>query len=221
MTTKRIGAVTIGQSPRVDVTPDVLPILGPDVELIQAGALDFVDDVAQVAPQGDEDVLVSRLRDGGSVRIAEPRILPYVQRAIDEVAAQGASSIMVWCTGEFPDSIRSSVPLVYPNRLISGVVGALGLHHVGVMLPDGAQVEQMRDRWERIAGRATILAASPYGPQSARDEAARTLADADVELIVLDCIGFTEAMRSRVRELSGKPVMLPRALLARTMLEIL
>ena len=30
----KIGAVTIGQSPRVDVTPDILPIFGEQVELI-------------------------------------------------------------------------------------------------------------------------------------------------------------------------------------------
>ena len=35
----KIGAVTIGQSPRVDVTPDIMPIFGEQVELIQAGAL--------------------------------------------------------------------------------------------------------------------------------------------------------------------------------------
>ena len=31
----KIGAVTIGQSPRVDVTPDILPIFGEGVELLQ------------------------------------------------------------------------------------------------------------------------------------------------------------------------------------------
>lgn len=30
----KIGAVTIGQSPRVDVTPDILPILGDKIELL-------------------------------------------------------------------------------------------------------------------------------------------------------------------------------------------
>ena len=30
----KIGAITIGQSPRVDVVPEMLDILGPDGELI-------------------------------------------------------------------------------------------------------------------------------------------------------------------------------------------
>ena len=37
---KRIGAITIGQSPRVDVVPEMQQILGPDVEIVQAGVLD-------------------------------------------------------------------------------------------------------------------------------------------------------------------------------------
>lgn len=33
----KIGAITVGQSPRTDVTMDIRPILGPDVELLEVG----------------------------------------------------------------------------------------------------------------------------------------------------------------------------------------
>ena len=36
----KVGAITIGQAPRTDVTKDILPLLGEEVELIQAGGLD-------------------------------------------------------------------------------------------------------------------------------------------------------------------------------------
>lgn len=35
-----LGAVTIGQAPRTDVTADIAPLLGPNVRVIEAGALD-------------------------------------------------------------------------------------------------------------------------------------------------------------------------------------
>jgi hypothetical protein len=38
--TKTIGLVTIGQSPRSDVVPDMAAILGPGVEIGEAGALE-------------------------------------------------------------------------------------------------------------------------------------------------------------------------------------
>ena len=36
----KIGAVTIGQAPRVDVTADIMDIFDGKVELVQAGGLD-------------------------------------------------------------------------------------------------------------------------------------------------------------------------------------
>ena len=38
ITMKKIGAITVGQSPRVDLIPEIQPILGDSVEIIQAGA---------------------------------------------------------------------------------------------------------------------------------------------------------------------------------------
>ena len=35
ITMKKIGAITVGQSPRVDLIPEIQPILGDSVEIIQ------------------------------------------------------------------------------------------------------------------------------------------------------------------------------------------
>ena len=69
----KIGAVTIGQSPRVDVTPDILPIFGEGVELLQAGALDGLtkEQIRSMAPLETDYVLVSRLNDGTFAKFGE------------------------------------------------------------------------------------------------------------------------------------------------------
>ena len=69
---RKIGAITVGQSPRTDVTQEIEGLLG-SIELIQRGALDGVtaDDITRMAPQPGEYVLVTRLTDGTSVRIAK------------------------------------------------------------------------------------------------------------------------------------------------------
>ena len=36
----KIGAITIGQAPRIDVTADILHIFDDSLELVQAGGLD-------------------------------------------------------------------------------------------------------------------------------------------------------------------------------------
>jgi protein AroM len=40
-------------------------------------------------------------------------------------------------------------------------------------------------------------------------------------MVVLDCLGYTIALKRRVRELTGKPVLLARTLLARVASEVL
>lgn len=48
-----LGCVTIGQAPRVDVVPDLVPVL-PGTEIIERGALDELDaaEIAALTPQG-------------------------------------------------------------------------------------------------------------------------------------------------------------------------
>ena len=79
---KKIGAITIGQAPRTDILQDIEPILGPDVVLIQAGALDTMtlDEVRSLRPDGQGNTLVSRMRDGTAVTLQEQKILPLIQQ---------------------------------------------------------------------------------------------------------------------------------------------
>ena len=37
---KKIGAITVGQTPRTDLIPEIAPILGDSIEIIQMGGLD-------------------------------------------------------------------------------------------------------------------------------------------------------------------------------------
>ena len=70
---KKIGFITIGQSPRDDIMKDILPIIGDDIEILQKGALDNLseEELEEIAPQSGDTVLVSSLRDGRSVSRSE------------------------------------------------------------------------------------------------------------------------------------------------------
>ena len=83
----KIGAVTIGQSPRVDVTKDIMGLFDDSLELVQAGGLDGLtrEEIETFAPGPEDYVLVSRLTDGSSVTFAERHILPRLQNAITKM----------------------------------------------------------------------------------------------------------------------------------------
>ena len=100
----KIGAITVGQSPRTDLTPEMLPILGDSISLIQMGGLDGLTrkEIEAFVPAADDHVLVSRLTDGSSVTFGESHILSRLQDCIGALENDGVSMIVFLCTGEFP-----------------------------------------------------------------------------------------------------------------------
>lgn len=221
---KKIGAITIGQSPRVDVTSDIMGILG-DIELIEAGALDGLtkDDIAKFKPEEGDYVLISRLNDGSSVVFAERYILPRLQDCINRLEAEGASLIMFFCTGDFPDNFTSNVPLIFPCKLLNGLVPALTTSsEIAVITPTPEQVPQCLDKWEKYVKTAHAVPASPYGEPAELERAAEEISKmANVDLVVMDCIGYSAAMKHKVAEITGKNIVLSRTLLAHVAAELI
>lgn len=219
----KIGAITVGQAPRVDVTADILPLFGP-CELLERGGLDGLTraDIAAFAPQEGDYVLVSRLVDGTSVTFAEKHVLPRLQDAIDELEAQGCRLIMFFCTGDFPDTFHSRVPLIFPNQILQGLVPALTTSgKIAVVTPSPLQLGQSKNKWEKYVDQATPVAASPYGDIEGIHAAARDVAAIDCDLVVLDCIGYTVEMKHIFAQATGKNIVLSRTLLARVVAELI
>jgi len=223
MSTRKLGAITIGQSPRVDVVPELLEILGPSVEIVQGGALDGLSasQVAELAPRQGDYVLVTRLRDGTSVQVAEHHLLPRLQEQVDRVVAAGAEIVALLCTGEFP-GFRCPRLVIEPQIVLHHFTAAVARgRRLGVVVPAPEQVDQGMLRWQRVAGEVRVEAGSPYADISQLERAAEALRAWEAEIVVLDCIGFTGAMKARAAAIVGVPVVLPRSVLARTLAELL
>jgi protein AroM len=66
-----------------------------------------------------------------------------------------------------------------------------------------------------------VAVASPYDDPEALIRAARELGRAGATLVVMNCMGYTPAMKALVRDVAGAPVLLPGSLLARFVAEVL
>ena len=218
---KKIGAITVGQTPRTDLIPEIAPILGDSIEIIQMGGLDGLtkEEIQTMTPAPGDHVLVSRLKDGSSVSFGESHILPRLEACMDQLKKDQVSLILFLCTGEFPAEFHSNVPLVFPDHILKGLIPAIGVKNLSVIIPTKAQEEQMPGKWKDCCDSLHVTSVSPYGDPLAVFAAAKEI-PADTDLILLDCIGYTIEMKERIQALTQKPVLLSRTLVARVIREL-
>lgn len=178
-----------------------------------------------LAPEDGEAPLISRLRDGRSVLLGHGAIVPRITDAVARAERDGAAATLLLCTGRFP-AVRARRPLLFAEPLVQQAVAAtVGTDPVGIVCPHPDQAEDVSRRWaELLPGRVQTVTADPYGPaERVLDDiatAARTLADRGSSWLVLDCIGYTEQMRTAAVRAAGRPVLLARAIAVRMAAEV-
>jgi protein AroM len=220
MSTK-VGAVTIGQSPRDDVVPVIQVILGAAVEIIQCGALDGLDRpaVETEAPKSPEGVLATRMRDGSAVKVRREFLVPRIKHCIHSLEEE-VELVLMLCTDPFC-GLDSRRLLLLPGRILTKLVAALEVNRVGVMTPLSEQTRSQHKRWSKFAREVTVRATSPYTEADKMEAAGEAFAQGKVDLIVMDCIGYTPVMKQDVAKAAGVPVLLPSTTLAHTAAELL
>lgn len=219
---KRIGLLTIGQSPRIDVVPEIASFLGEEYEIIEAGALDGLskNEIAKLAPKVGETVYVSRLRDGSEVRLSKERIIPLLQDKIEFLEKCGANVIGLLCSGIFPD-FESRVPLVKPEPILRGIVKSMSSPNMvlGIIMPNPVQISFAREKWSNIKCKSMVIdSISPYAIEEHKiiklKIIARRFRDLDVNVVVMDCIGFSINDAKLLKSELNVPILIPRLALA-------
>ena len=218
-----VGLVTIGQSPRVDVVPDMEAILGPGVAVRERGALDGLDraEIAALAPGPADDILVTRLADGTPAFVAKRHVVARVQAAIGELERTGVSMTALLCTGAFP-ALEASRLLVLPHQVLLGVLRALRWPgRLGIVTPSVEHVPQTEARWRADGFDPVVVPLSPYEEESREklEMTAHALRSAGAGLVALDCMGFRRETRNELQRLIGAPVLLANLLVARVVAE--
>lgn len=216
-----LGIVTIGQTPRPDLA-EAFGAEAPHVEVRVAGALDGIlpDELAALrnpgtsaSPDFDYPLLV-RLASGAHIEVPLARLVPLVTVAARRLAAAGASVVVVACAGAFPE-VPCPVPVLLPGRIVPAVAGALSrTRRVGIVTPNQAQVPYAGRKWRADGFEPTVAWASP----SRDDEMARAadeLSGADLDLIVIDCMGHADDARRAMARWTGTLVIAAQSVVAK------
>lgn len=227
MSNKRLGTITIGQAPRTDITPILAAHIANDVECIHLGVLDNFDKQTinnRFKPQHGEAILTTRLLDNTSVILGKTEVQKCLQHKIDELQQKNCSIIALLCTGEFHGLTCKKSLLIEPDRVIPPTISAIiGNRKLGIIVPLKEQINSEAAKWQGLKQPPCFSVSSPYiGTEKTLTEATEELLKQHVDLIILDCMGFTYIHQTIVKQLSGNvPVVLSNALLARLLAELM
>lgn len=218
----KIGMLTIGQTPRVDLLPTLIEILGDEHEIIEAGALDGLnlENVKGIEILPDDYILVSRMRDGTEVKITKRFVIPRVQEKITELEEKDVRLTVVMCTGAFPQ-FKSKGLVITPQEILKGVLnGSLKKGKLGVVYPTEEQMPGAQSNFgsDDVETYADVI--SPYEGSEELEALAGRLSAQNLDLILLNCFGFSSDLKKYIAERTGVPTIQSNAVVARVLKEL-
>ncbi len=219
---KRLGLLSLGETPRPDTAAVFRAILGPGVEILERGALDGLEPEERdglLAGPG-EVPLETHLRSGTPVGISRARILPRLLAAADDLTRVCGRALLM-CSGEFPVLAKACPGVIQPIWILRGVVGAAARDRKLGLIGPAEDLPEAPAQWRPYAPDVICAAASPSDPLTVAQAAGRDLAARGARLVYLDCMGFTEEHRAAVGAAAGLPALCATTLTARALAELL
>lgn len=215
-----IGLITLGHSPRPD-HEEVYDVIAPGVPRTLVGALDVLscDEARNLEDQQGISPLVCLLSDKTTVEIPLPVLFPYIEHQVEILAAAGTRLAVVLCCGGFP-VFNAPLNVLLPGLIVPALVRATCPQgKIGIIVPNQAQESAAVQHWKESGLEVTSAVVSPYegiGFNQAGEKFRRLNAD----LVAIDCMGFKDEHRDRLKDLCGCPVLLPTTTVARVALEM-
>ncbi len=215
-----IVCITIGQSPRPDIMSD-LYALTPGIKLNEVGALDDLNASAlqKITPIAGEVFYVTKLKNGKEVKGSKKEIQKHIKEKIESLECQKVKAIFLLCTGEF-ERLSSNLPFFQSSEIIKHIIANYYFDKkIAIITPDFDQKEFMSRRWMKLGIKYSVFSCYPYYETKQSIHLANYLFQSNFDVILLDCIGFPLSMKSHFEDLSQKEVILPREIVAKTIVK--
>lgn len=192
-----------------------------EADLVVRGSQDGMsDDELRTLSEGVEpNSYAEILTDGSTVNITREVVLDGMQQQARQLLAEGCDAVMICCTlpwEELDAMERVVTPYTILEDTAATVAGGSGA--IGVMQPVEAAMEEEIQHWLALGERRGLEIHARYAaPQVPGEdmvfsddqfaEVARSLAAEGVDVIVMDCMAYTEHHRAVVAGASQKPVL--------------
>ncbi|PHQ66215.1 MAG: hypothetical protein COB93_12205 [Sneathiella sp.] len=212
----RIAFVTIGQSPRPDITPHLVNKLNIPIIADEFGALDDVEDIDAelLTTEPNQISFHTRFRNGDyrivPASVVKQRTISLCARLDDE----NYDFIVLISTGLY-SGIETKTPLLHAQTVVETWMQSLSMVdcRVGILHPI-----DWNGHDDRITHGTAIRQSVNYtmpGPSGNINDIAKGLKDCD--LIVMHSMAYSGQVARRVSAQTGKPVVTARRILAGTL----
>lgn len=211
----KIGLLTIGQSPREDVVPEMKPFFLPHIKIMEKGLLDNLSpkEIRRLKPKTGETLLVTRLRKGSAVQLSEKKISSLLPEAIDSMKTKmKVKAVGVLCTHDFHNAEFPASVIFAFNSLRFLINRIIQVKCLGVVVPLESQIDEAKKKWKK--DKVVVEAKSPYSKGKSWKEIAQNFSQEKVDVVILDCIGYKIKDKRAIQKLLSVPVLLPRVVLA-------
>ena len=205
--------VMLGQTPRDELVDEMIRGVPGRIAAHQIGLLDHKTEaeIAALAAGPDAPSIVTTMRDGREATFSRDRIAALAYETIAAIPPRAYDLVVLASTGIFRD-LSSACPTVNGQRAMESAVLSFAMHgdKLGLIFP----LERQRHQID-IPAHALFDLHLGHARHGHRAEMARAVGEmADCSYIVLYSLGYTEADRAFLADLTGKPVILPRRVVA-------
>jgi len=211
---RKIGFVTIGQSPREDILSEIAPRLSSTCQVIQAGALDDLsrEVIDRLKPEEGHLPLITRLRNGQAVIVSREKIRPLLQARINRWEQEEVEIMALLCTEDFAD-LHSKKKLLLPFNLLKEEILKLSPSGLMVFIPLKEQRKLAEAKWRSLEIELLIEILNPYQGVCNFSSLTNKLERRENFLLIFDCLGYSISLAQSLSEQLALPCLMPRLIL--------
>lgn len=209
----RVLLVTIGQSPRADLVGALSAELAECANVAEIGLLDGAAsaEIASLRAGPGQTAVSARMCDGTWLSLSWREITNLASTKIASLKKGGCDLVVFMATGIYPDA-ESPCPMVNAQSAVDSAIKSLAERgdRVGLVYPLEQQIHDFEI--PSLGKFETLSSHAEHGHANQLRTAARDLAGC--AFVVLNSVGYSEDDRDIVAQITGKPVILTRRVIA-------
>ncbi|MGE0500797.1 MAG: AroM family protein [Rhizobiaceae bacterium] len=210
---RRVACLFAGQTPRNDVTPDLVAMVPGGFEAQELGAMDEMSagEIEALAARDKEASVLTRLANGSEFVVSRDRITRRMSDICLSLDRSRFDMIAILSTGFFRE-FESVCPMVNAQRAVESAIDAVAAsgQKVGLIYPLERQLRENASF--SIPGLS--LHSSYFDPYTGTVSADRSEGIETCDVLLLHSVAFSDFDRKRVASLTRKPVISARRVVA-------